>query len=504
MGAAAQAGARSGAPAVLTVVGLTVLGALLRIGELDQALYGDELWAYAGATAGGPGDVLDFVRSDQEITPPLFTLLAWLAAELGAASELIRVPSLVAGIATIPLIWLLGLRTVGRRAALVGAALAALSPFLAFYAVEARAYSLAVALTAASTLSMLVAAERRSARWWALYAIVTCAAMYAHYTVAFVLLAQLAWLLWRRPEARAPALIANVAAAVAYLPWVPALLDDVSSPSQDIIGSLAPFDLEGFAGFTASWSIGHPAKGLAGFWGTGLEIALLAGIALGVAGAAIAFRGRGRAVAADAAGAREHDTLVLVGMLALACPAGAALVSLAGADQFLPRNLAVSWPAFSLALAAVLTAGPRPIRIVATATVLAVFAVGALRTTEPEWGRPDIAGAAAFIEANTGPGDVVLDSLSPGGGADLPIGMTLDLELTGPVTKISVAGAADVSRGVERAAGGRIAVVGPALLVSGIAGSPELAGASPALARSFQGTLPTEVLIYDVPGDRRG
>ena len=74
-----------------------------------------------------------------EITPPLSFLLTWLTTRLGESPELVRLPALVAGIAAIPLVYLLGVLTVGRRAALLGATLTALSPFMIFYSAEARA-----------------------------------------------------------------------------------------------------------------------------------------------------------------------------------------------------------------------------------------------------------------------------------------------------------------------------------------------------------------------------
>jgi hypothetical protein len=188
-------------------------------------------------------------------------------------------------------------------------------------------------------------------------------------------------------------------------------------------------------------------------------------------------------------------------MLALACPAGAALISLLAADQFLPRNLAASWPGFALVLAAVLTRGPRLAWIPATTIVLAVFAVGALRTTQADWGRPDVGSAAAFIEAETGPGDVVVDTLAAGGGGDLPVRETLALEMTEPFDR---AVSAELPEALRRAAGGRIAVVGPPLLVDLVGQGPALTGQVPVERRTFAGTLPTEVLIYDVPAAGRG
>ncbi len=54
------------------------------------------------------------------------------------------------------------MRTVGRRAALVAAALTALSPFLIFYSAEARGYELMIALVLVSTLALLRAVEQRA------------------------------------------------------------------------------------------------------------------------------------------------------------------------------------------------------------------------------------------------------------------------------------------------------------------------------------------------------
>ena len=54
-----------------------------------------------------------------EITPPLSFLLVWLRTRLGHSPELLRLPSLIAGTATIPIVYLVGVRTVGRMAALV-------------------------------------------------------------------------------------------------------------------------------------------------------------------------------------------------------------------------------------------------------------------------------------------------------------------------------------------------------------------------------------------------
>ena len=97
----------------------------------------------------------------------------------------------------------------------------------------ARSYSLAMVLGLLSTLALLLAIERRTAWWWVAYAGLSCAALYTHYTAGFVLAAQFAWAFVFHPTMRRPLLLANLAAAAAFLPWLPGLLEELSrAPSE--------------------------------------------------------------------------------------------------------------------------------------------------------------------------------------------------------------------------------------------------------------------------------
>src|SRR5918997_2957510 len=151
---------------VLGVALLTLLGVALRLPLLNDSLVADELSTRWMITAGGLGDVIAKVHTDAEITPPLSFVLSWLTTRPELSPELLRLPSFIAGAATIPLIYAVGARTVGRGAALLAAALAALSPFLIFYSTEARSYALLVAFVLVSTLALLVAVEGGRTRWW--------------------------------------------------------------------------------------------------------------------------------------------------------------------------------------------------------------------------------------------------------------------------------------------------------------------------------------------------
>src|SRR4029079_13021536 len=140
--------------------------------------------------------VLSAVRSTDEITPPLFFVFAWASSKLGSNPEWLRLPSLLAGTASIPLLYLVGKRLLGRADAVGAAALVALSPFMIYYSTEARAYSLMIFFLIVSTLALLRALAGRGTGWWIVYALASAAAMYSHYTASFPLLAQALWALW--------------------------------------------------------------------------------------------------------------------------------------------------------------------------------------------------------------------------------------------------------------------------------------------------------------------
>ena len=383
------------------VGGLTVLALAVRLPGFAASLFGDEVTSYGLVNNHGPGTIVDLVRTDYENTPPLFYLLAGAGDRLLAAPEGLRLPSLLAGVAVVPLTYLLGTMTVGRRAALFGAALGAISPFLVFYSGLARGYSLVVLLVLLSTLAMLRALDRGGALWWIAYAAASAAAMYTHYTAAFVLVAQLGWALVVHPPAR-PALVGvNLGAALVYLPWLPGLREDSGSPTYHY-DALRHLDFSAATENLGSWAVGHPALTADLIGGEGLAL-LAAGLALGVVGLLLSRWGQ-----------RPSAETLLVFVLALAVPLGATLYSVLGTDILTARNLAPSWPGLALAVGAVLTAGRGWIPVAAVALYLAGVAIGTVRMQDPDNRHPDYQGVAEFIDAEAPPGTPIVE-LTPSG-----------------------------------------------------------------------------------------
>ena len=85
-----------------------------------------------------------------ESAPPLYYALAWVWTQVTGTGEFgLRSLSALAGVATVPVAYLLGAELRGRRAGLMAAALVAVNPMLLWYSQEARAYALLVLLCAA-------------------------------------------------------------------------------------------------------------------------------------------------------------------------------------------------------------------------------------------------------------------------------------------------------------------------------------------------------------------
>jgi hypothetical protein len=388
---------------------ITLVGILLRLPSFSDSLFGDELSAYFVVTDHGLGDLIDLVQGDQEVTPPLYFLLARLTQGIGNPIDSLRWVPMLCGIACIPLTYHLGMQTVGRRAGLVAAAIMAFSPFSIFYSSEARPYGLLMVLCLGSTLALLQAVRAGARRgWWALYAALSCGVMYTHYTGAFVLVGQAGWALACHRESWRWLLGSNVAAALGWAPWLSSYRADQDSPGADLIGVLQPFGFHAFKTDVLHWAIGAPLtfvsiRDMPGGW----AIALIAlGLAVGLATLAVELaRGRIRLTLLD-----ERLSLILI--LALSSVVIAGLYSAISVSVFQPRNLIASTPGLALVLAVIVTRpGWRAARVAATALLVAGFAIAGVRMLDGEAHRPDYKGVASFVVDRGGGAGLTVDSV---------------------------------------------------------------------------------------------
>jgi hypothetical protein len=460
---------------VWALVAATLAALGLRLLLAGQSLFGDELFTYEIVTRAGLRDMLAGIR-DTESTPPAFYVLSWLAAKLGDPTFTSRVPSILLGTATVPAIYALGARTVGRAPALGAAAAFALAPFAVFYGSEARAYATMAFLLVVSTFALLRALDTGRHGWWAAFAVATAGAVLTHYTAGFAVVWQGLWAAWTRPDRRRELGAAYAGVAAAFLGSLPLSPTGVA---QTIIGLFNPLTLENVVAAPVRMLFGYPSPvDLDAVPGVPVLVALLLVAALGLAG--LVRRPPSREA-------------TLLGGLALATPVGMLGYSLVGDDLYVPRNLMASLPTTYLLLAAGVAALPRRVAGVAATVALVAFAVGTAAATRAEHRRPAYEEVGELVESRTGPGTAIVEvEPFPLGG---PLREALEIELDRPVLESDLDGAAIR----------RVAAASPSVIV--VVPEFQLADATPDLPfrpgglrlaerRAFEGQAELTVLRY--------
>lgn len=225
---------RARSRAFWVVAGLTLLAAGLRFATLGvQAYHHDEIVTASRVLRGDFFHAMEAVGFS-ESAPPLYYVLAWVWTQLTGTGEFgLRSLSALAGVATVPVAYLLGVELRGRRAGIAAAALVAVNPMLLWYAQEARSYALVVLLATLAALYFVRAlrgGRRRDLIAWGAF---SALALATHYFAIFPLAFEAAWLLWRR---RREALSGLSIVALAGLALAPLVIHQASLGHAEWIG----------------------------------------------------------------------------------------------------------------------------------------------------------------------------------------------------------------------------------------------------------------------------
>jgi mannosyltransferase len=338
---------------------------------------------------------------------PLYFVTMRLWTRLAGDGDLaLRLPSLLAGVATVALVGYVAARLVDWRCGIVAALVVAVNPFQVWYAQEARMYTLVGALALGSVAAVLRAEATGRRRWWVVAGLLAALTVLTHYYGALVVFVLVAWavvdLVRRGRGALTGWGIAGLTAAVLFLPWLPHALRVLDFP-----GWRAPEPLARVPWINLSaWSAGPTATPLEARWITVLYVALaLVGVVV---------------LARRAAGGRPsprtpviiHPSPFLlplrVLLYALVPVVIGALLMLRKAD-FHPRYFFAVLPAFVILVAAGATALPQRARRLATAA-LVIAAVPPLANlyVDPAFQKQDYRAVIATIEGTTAATDSVL------------------------------------------------------------------------------------------------
>jgi mannosyltransferase len=329
---------------------LTLLAAALRLSTLDlQSFWYDEAFTPVHVLHPSLWATLRSVVHTEN-TPPLWYVLAWADSRvLGTGEVALRLPSALAGIATVPAAWAIGGELAGRRTAVACAALVAVNPLFVWYSQEARAYSLFVLMSTLAMLCFLRAQRQPTPRRIAAFVVTGALALLSHYFAVFLLIPMVLWLLYERRTRRAalPAIAALVLIGAALLPLISAQGGHGTQwigrwPLSERLEAIPQYFLTGYSGAP----LGHGVELL-------VALPILAGIALGLWRMSAPSRERPK---------RDRRAL-LVALSIAACGVLIPIVLVAfGADYLAPRNLVAAMiPVTGVIAMLVVWQGPRAV-----------------------------------------------------------------------------------------------------------------------------------------------
>lgn len=250
----AQAGGTSPRPlaagmTLIAVAAAVVVGLWLRIAPLTtKSLWQDELWTLRRTDYATAGQVVTHLRGTP--FPPVHYLLVYAWRQVCPDPVLgLRVPSLVCGLLTPPLTYLLWRPLVGRAASVWAALLTTLSAYHVWVSLDAKMYSavwLLALVSHALFLRLLLTPGRPAASGMTVYVAATALLPLVSYTAASVPAVQGVYLVvraWRGRSGRNDPLAAGLLLA-ALLPltlWSPYLVAGVrDSQGLNWIGPARP------------------------------------------------------------------------------------------------------------------------------------------------------------------------------------------------------------------------------------------------------------------------
>jgi len=281
---------------LLALAGIVVVAMLVRMPFLVHSLWFDEIASIGDFVKYGPGPILGawFTPSNHVLQ----SLLSWVSATAFDASEpMIRLPSLLAGLFTVAVVYALGRRVGGASLALVAAGVMALMPVAVLESTEARGYALAMLFAAVGAWAFVRGAQDGEPWTWAVMAAAGALATWSHLvaslaTIGFAVVALVDWTRSRgnadRRRRAQSAIVGTCMAGMLALTMLAPLLPDV------IEGRAQFRSVEGSTPTLASAEGLRFALMLGGTWAVALPplLAALPGVVLFVVGLAMGWRAR--------------------------------------------------------------------------------------------------------------------------------------------------------------------------------------------------------------------
>jgi hypothetical protein len=354
------------------LAGIVLLAIVVRLAGMGDRLSEDEGFSWLVASAPDADTFLDRLAA-YENTPPLFYLLL---TPLPLDDEhWLRLPSLVASVASVPVLYLAVRPLLGTAGALLSALGLAVAPYAVNWSNFSRGFMLANLGLLIALWAVVRLAGGGSRRWWWVYGAGAVGAIYSEYDAVLFLAALIAAFAWVAPARTREVLVLGALPVLALVPWLGEFARSLDALDETkavpIYPSPGPASLRDSVVplLTGEHGAGESAA---------LRSAQFALIAAGLAAAVWMLATRGK-----------RDALRLLGATALGTLLLHAAATLLGPEIFAQRYLTSLIPRAVALLAGAVALAPWRHAVPVTAVLLlalggVVFAVRHGRELEPD------------------------------------------------------------------------------------------------------------------------
>lgn len=206
------------------IILILIVATILRFISIDQSLWLDEAINVNNA-AGLSFKELIFNYSLGDFHPPLYHVLlrGWILL-FGSSEISVRIPSIILGLVSVYIVYLIGKKLYEEKTALVAATLLATAPLHIYYSQEARMYMLAATTAAASVYFFISIIKSDKLKYWIGFIITTSIMLYSDYLPYLLIVAFIIYLFLNRSHIAKPTLRAFIPALIIIIiilsPWI--------------------------------------------------------------------------------------------------------------------------------------------------------------------------------------------------------------------------------------------------------------------------------------------
>ena len=172
----------------LLALAVVAAAALRFVGSGDQLWY-DEIRTLVDSVRKPLAFTVTHFPSDNAHV--FYSVLAHISIWLGGeTASMLRLPAILFGVASIPLIYTIGTRVTSRFEALAGAMLATVAAHHVWFSQNARGYTLLLVLALLGTQLILDGLKTRSRKPWLLFAVASALGAYTHVSMILAVVGQ--------------------------------------------------------------------------------------------------------------------------------------------------------------------------------------------------------------------------------------------------------------------------------------------------------------------------